>query len=187
MFKMMVLESVCADGVENRVSSVEANGTADMGELVVPVRRSSARVKKLIDEKGKKSLADHSDSDLKKPIKKRVNLKRKLDVGAGSSEAKKVELELEVEREREPEVVLNNASAGANLRSELIHRLPHMRNDDSGDCGDNVENGTESGVVAENGVEKSDFAVAKDTLRKFNKYYLHFIQVNLSLCFFIPK
>lgn len=178
MFKMMVLESVCADGVENRVSSVEANGTADMGELVVPVRRSSARVKKLIDEKGKKSLADYSDSDLKKPIKKRVNLKRKLDVGAGSSEAKKVEVE------REPEVVLNNVSAGANLRSELIHRLPHMRNDDSGD---NVENGTESGVVAENGVEKSDFAVAKDTLRKFNKYYLHFIQVNLSLCFFIPK
>lgn len=185
MLKMVVLEPLCADGVQNRVSNVEGNDKVDMEVAVVPVRRSSARVKKLMDQKERVNLADLQDSDLEKPSRKRVNVKRKIIVAEEGPVAKKVDIEAKAENVNEPEAgdVVKSVSVAGNWKSELIYKLPHMREIEGVDGCDTMENGDErSETRKENGVEKSDLAVAKDTLRKFNKYYLHFIQEEEKRC-----
>ncbi|KAL9669413.1 hypothetical protein QQ045_006960 [Rhodiola kirilowii] len=171
---MGVLQLGCVDSAENRVSSEEENGIADVVGMDVPARRRSARVKELIDQKGKGrvSLADVADSEFTKPKKMKAQLKRKVNGVEEKPKAKRAK------RHDEVGGGVDTVKNGA-VRSGL----GKVENGAERSGVEMVENGAErSGVMTENRAEKSHHALAKDTLRSFNKYYLHFIQEEEKRC-----
>lgn len=134
-------------------------------------RRFSARIQKLKSEKAscvnRLEEAPKSRSEQCSRKKEKGYKRKKENTPAGSEE---LAGEADV-------LIVGSSDAVANCSMEN----GKSKNAESTDV---VDNGTVNVVTTANGVEKSASAKVKETLRTFNKYYLHFVQVGIWKTFF---
>uniref|UniRef100_A0A7N0T7Q8 Uncharacterized protein n=1 Tax=Kalanchoe fedtschenkoi TaxID=63787 RepID=A0A7N0T7Q8_KALFE len=89
----------------------------------------------------------------------------------------------EAKEDSELEGAVNTLPYVPHRKSDLISGLPRARVDEVGVGRDTVESGAgTSGAKEEIGAATSDLARVKYTLRKYTKYYLHFIQEEEKRC-----
>lgn len=136
-----------------------------------PARRTSARIQiKQLAEKEllvrqRVELLDEPDSDSKKKKKTNSQVKRKRNTPSVKDEVGEGKGELVEDKAGVVPVsndVTNSKDGDANKPMEVCSPEKSRAGDDVGPA---------------NMVEKSDHVKVKETLRLFNKYYLHFVQV----------
>ena len=156
--------------VEIEKETVKAESERDSGDTQPVERRFSARIQKLKSEKASfvNRLEEAPNSRPEQCWNKRPKVYQRRK---GNSR-------------EESEEVVGEAVSPTVGSSEAV-------DDDSAENGESknpeiVENVIVNDVSTANGVEKSAYAKVKETLRIFNKFYLHFVQVSNWKPIFFP-